>query len=156
KRVVDYPGGRGFTDVWWRSPHEAFSALYGRQPLGLAASEARPVSIQIPPEALLFSRYKQALAAGDVQYDGQGTLARRLVVFLLYRRCELTPFPGHPGSSLGCSGLIDEKIAIDKRSHRPVAVYQSGDAPGEPYRIAKVELLPRDEANLAKPAPRPE
>jgi hypothetical protein len=151
KRIVDYPGA--VADVWWRSPREAFSALYGRQPLSLAASQHGPVSIQVPPAVMLFSRYKEALAAGEVRQAGAGTLDGRPVIFLWFYRCELIPFPGRPGSSLGCGGVVNQTIALDKSSYRPVAVYPRGTS-GEPYRIAKLELVSRADANLAKPAPR--
>ena len=148
KEIRSYPGA---SDTVWRSKSEAFSAEFGRQALsGSAVGQA--VSIQVPPEATLFSHYKQALTQRQAQYDGTGTIAGHSVVFLLIDRCVLIPYPGHPGSSLGCGGgSVREVIAIDKSTYQPISVYPNTEnTSGNGFRIS-VTLITRSQADLSRP-----
>jgi len=157
KEIRRFPGTEpGASDVLWRSSKEAYSAVFGRQALsGHAPGQA--LAIQVPPEAALFSRYRQALASHEASYGGSGTLDGHPVLYLWIYHCVLAPFPGHPGSSLGCTeGTVDETIAIDKKTLDPVAVYPGTDtARGPGFRIESVSLIPRSEADLGMPARTP-
>ena len=153
KEIRSYPGG---SDTVWRSKSEAFSAEFGRQALsGSAIGQA--VSIQVPPEATLFSHYKQALTQRQAQNDGTGTAWGHPVFFLLIDNCVLIPYPGHPGSSLGCGGAsVKEVIAIDQKTYQPVSVYPNTEnTSGNGFRIDSVTLVARSQADLSKPARTP-
>jgi hypothetical protein len=152
KEVRQFPGAfPGASDVLWRSRTEAFSADYGRQPLsGRAPGQA--ISIDVPPEAALFSRYRQALANHEASFNGTGTVQGRPVFFLWIYRCVLEPFPGHPGSSLGCTGGSDSRtIAIDAKTYKPLAVYSGTDTSRPGLPIDEVALVPRAHADLGRP-----
>jgi hypothetical protein len=119
---------------------------------GQAAGQA--VSIQVPPVATLFSRYKQALASARAELKGDGVVDGHDVFFLWIYHCALIPFPGHPGSSLGCgNGTVDETAAVDKNTYLPVAVYGGEDTSADNAELLRsVELVSRARADLSKPA----
>jgi hypothetical protein len=143
KQVFRSPIG-SYTE--WKSPRQALDSQRGTQPLR---------SIRVPPEVTLFSDYQDAIAQRKATSNGEGTAHGHQVFFLEIYHCALIPFPGHPGSSQGCGdGSFDEKIAIDKHTYLPVAVYANwhGSLSGEGVQVLKVELLPRHAADLTKPA----
>jgi len=108
----------------------------------------------VPPEVSLFSDYQRAIAKREATVVGEGTIYGHQVVFLQIYKCVLTPFPGHPGSSLGCGhGSVNERIAIDRKTYLPIAAYPYGL--NRPIQVLQAELLPRSAADLAKPAVAP-
>ena len=152
KEIRRYPLlGFAASDIEWRSRNEAFSNVFGRQSLS-GTTPGQAVDIQVPPEARLFSRYKQALQERQLELNGTGRIDDHTVLFLWYYHCDLIPFPGHPGSSLGCgAGTQSETIAIDSETYRPIAVFDGTDTSGAGLRIRSVELVSRTAANLSKP-----
>ena len=111
----------------------------------------------IDPGFEIATYYRDALASGKATLIGEGTIEGQAVYWL-----QLAPHQSQVplGDSSGESPALDmisARVAVDRRTYRPVRVQTiiNGRAEGDPIDVVRLETIPRSAADLRPPAPQP-
>ena len=105
-----------------------------------------PAPVVDPGLTGFLNGYQDALANGTARRVGEGTVDGRAVIWLEMRLAQPRP----PGADR-TPDPIEQRVAIDKESYRPLLVRPLRRGPS--YRVAEIGSVSRASADFSKPTP---
>jgi len=111
----------------------------------------------IDPGFEIATYYRDALAGGEATLIGEGTIEGQPVYWLQFAPHQSkAPLADSSGES-PAPDMISARVAVDRRTYRPVRVQTmiNGRAEGAPIDVVRLETMPRLAADLRPPAPEP-